>query len=208
MSKEKIFKSVATHEDVETFCAYCENLVTTFNNFQYLFEKNSRKLGLQATHAERFFLDLQRLLIGEIISATYKITDKEETHLGKTVHENLSTNFFAKIIDLSNSPAEMKNLETVNERMNVFREKISDARNKKVSHLDRVVTVEDTNLGGFTMNDFQFFANDLQIFVDIVHNHYCGTPSNINHPSSANELMEALEKAQKYDELKSSEKAI
>lgn len=195
---KKLDKPSITQDDVETFCAYCENLVTIFNHFEYLYEKNEHKLGLLRRNGEWFFSTLERVLISAMILEAYKITDIALTIKRKESVANLTTNFFTEYNDITDKD-QQDLLKSLNNEMNQFRKKIVESRNKRIAHLDRITAVDDVNLGEFTRKEYGIFVSNLEKFVNIIHQHYLNEPTVINHPSQARKLIEALERAEKYD---------
>jgi hypothetical protein len=189
-----------TAKDVEQFGEECTFLKIVHGHFTTLYEKDAKRLQLLEDSAHAFFHDMQYVLITFLLLQVCKLTDPPEMNK----RDNLTVRLILENTDFSADPAKVARLKALSEDMHRFRELIVGARNQRISHIDREAALSNVNLGGFKYGEFETFLENLQAFVNIVHEQYVGGPRDLGSYSDAFEVIDALRKAQFFGALSAS----
>jgi hypothetical protein len=168
MAGENINMSVngimATKEDAEAFCASCVSLRSLFEHFRILFEGSEVKRELLQTTAPIFFSDLNQMFIGQLMQRICRLTDSART-MGR---KNLTVRFLVEHTDFAAAPATLNKLRTLSESIHRFRDRIVEARNRFISHLDLEAVRLDKPLGAASDAEWNQFWLDLQDFLHLL----------------------------------------
>jgi hypothetical protein len=185
-----------TRKVVKKFLDYCVTLRAFWVHYQTIFEGADLKRELLQSTAQKFFHDLNLMLIEHLILQICKLTDPEIT-MGK---RNLTVQFLIKNSDFSASPRDLAKLTEISARIDKFRTRILPARNKLISHLDLDAALRRKALGGASIAAWQKFWLDLQDFVTIIHWRYVDrrAPFHLNGVgmiSDADQLVKSLKES-------------
>lgn len=188
---------------IDEFCTLCESVWIDHDLYRSLYKTDHTEIDrrrifkLCNSIAPKFFDDLNRILIDNLILQFSKITDPAAT--GKNT--NLTTNY---VVEKIGWPDDVRQkLREINARLTAFRRYIEPARSKSVAHVDlsaRFRRLED--LGKFPKDADRQFLQDLQAFIDIAYGHFHnGAPRPINPAMSTDthQLIRALEKSVIFD---------
>ncbi|NIA08178.1 MAG: hypothetical protein GWP14_11190 [Actinobacteria bacterium] len=135
-------KDKASREIVDLFYHQLIELKQIYYIRQELFEDNSSPHLLEKT-TPGFFGDLNTILINYYLLEIAKLTDPAKS--GKD--ENLT---IANLIESIDWPGGCLNkLNKLNTTVLTFRDKIKDARNKRLAHYDKTTVVSEKTLGAF-----------------------------------------------------------
>jgi hypothetical protein len=146
--------------------------------------------------ANRFFGDLNQILVEHLILQVCRITDPEETS-GK---KNLTIEFFINNSNFSNTDKELQELQRLAASIHMFREKIVTARNKLISHFDRSSVLAGKTLGGTNQELWDAFWRDLEEFINILYKRYVDPNGNFHLSeiallSDADSLVKAIKES-------------
>ena len=183
-------------EIILEFCKQCVWAKIVYEKFVTLYESGSHRLELLEAIANNFFLDLQSILRESIFLQISKITDPAKTYH----HDNLTVDFIVHELPW---PKNLKiELESLAGSLSGFRKYIIDARRKIIAHSDLKAQISGGNLGAFPAGEETKFWNNLQKFIDIIHNHYIGGPYSIDVVPQYDtpDLIEALKRSVDYDD--------
>ncbi len=185
-----------TSRDVKKFIDHCVILRAFWSHYQTLFDGSDLKRELLQKTADKFFRDLNLMLIEHLILQICKLTDPESTS-GK---RNLTVQFLIKNADFSASPRELAELTKIAARMDAFSKRIRPARNKFISHLDLDAALGRKALGGASIAAWRRFWFDLQDFVAIMNKRYVDARApfylnGIGMVSDADQLVKALKES-------------
>lgn len=187
-----------TKKDVELFCSTCSFFKTVYDYFDFLYSKNETRLRLLEETGGFFFADIQYVLLEYLYVQIYKITDSAQTRIKGEVRDNLTVAFFAENGDFGPDQAE---LELLSKSIHDFRKNIVSARNRRAAHFDRISAVENLNLGKFAYGEFDTFLDNLQRFLNIIHNRYVGGPYDLGTFMDAQRLVQALKNSEYFREM-------
>lgn len=181
------------------FFNHCEWFYTICQHFEELYEipegRGKARLQLLEDTAHYFFFDIQRLLHTAIIQQACSLTDPQ----AQLSNKNLTTDFILRNCNLP--PQDLENLEAIHDEMITFRKKIIPARNRMISHIDRETALSNKPLGAFTLRDLKVFQDNLQTFINIIHEHYIGGPNPMDFNAETDNLIKALKQSTYYEAL-------
>jgi hypothetical protein len=168
MAGEKIRMTVngivATKEDAEAFCSSCVSLRALWKHYRTLFEGSDLKCELLQTTAPVFFGDLNAIFIEQLAQRVCRLTDNAQT-MGR---KNLTIKFLVDHTDFSAAPATLDKLRPLSDAIHRFRDRIVEARNRYISHLDLEAVRLDKPLGAASDTEWLQFWLDLQDFLDLL----------------------------------------
>ena len=153
---------------VTKFAEQCGWVWTTVQQYRLLFEQGELRLRLLDRVASNYFRFLHTILRDYIYLQFTRITDPAET-FGR---ENLTASYVAERIAWP--PAVEGALREKLGELLDFRRKILPARNQLVVHPDLQAHASDVSFGAFPEGDETRFLQNLQEFVDIVHEQLFG----------------------------------
>ena len=177
-------------EDIKIFANQCILMRSTYLHRKTLFEE--RELLLRT--AAIFFGDFFHMSREYLILLVCKITDPAKSG----DKENITTEFLLTHYDFTTEPQKAQALKELNEKMQVFRSKLVPARNKLISHSDRISIRDGHALGGVANNEWDEFWLNLQEFVYIIYQKVFGQSMYINGVgglSDAHSLLRALKQS-------------
>lgn len=150
MTKEEL------QREFETLRNQAIYLIQTFNTYNDLFEAGDEIERILRKSAERFFGDINMMMIEYLTLLVCRLTDPPKTRrklnltiprMNKLLREN---HFFNKEIRVLS-----------NDIMG-YRKNLDLARNQIVAHMDRDTYIQDLALGGHSKEEMsKFFENDL-----------------------------------------------
>jgi hypothetical protein len=197
-----VTRPVQDPSDIIVFANHCVFMRSIFLHGKILFEQSSeRDMGRMRGAAPVFFGDLSQMFREYIILQVCKITDPARDF---KKNDNHSIAFLLQHYDFSSDPAKERRLATLDAKLNAFREKLLAARNKLISHSDRVAIMAGHALGGVLDADWEKFWLDLDELVGIIHETIAGTSLLINDVgmlSDADGLLKALKHAECFAQL-------
>lgn len=162
-----------THSDIVTkYCEECVWVRSMRTHFANLFESGSVRHQILKETANRFFVDLNVVLIEYILLQQCKLTDPPYSDKDKKI-PNLTADY---LLTLQWTDATRATLVAANHRLQQFRCKIKKARNKLVAHSDLRARLNILPMGEFTEVEEQDFWAALQEFVDAAHSEAIGGP--------------------------------
>ena len=123
---------IATKEDAESFCGSCVALRSLWEHYRTLFEGFDLKRELLQTTAPVFFGDLNEIFIEQLVQRICRLTDSART----TGRKNLTVKFLIEHTDFSAAPVTLDKLRVLSDAIHRFRDRIVEARNRFISHLD------------------------------------------------------------------------
>jgi hypothetical protein len=202
MASEKINMPVngiiATKEDAEAFCRSCVSLRALCEHFRTLFEGSDLKRELLRTTAPIFFGDLNEMFIEQLMQRICRLTDNTQT-MGR---KNLTVKFLVEHTDFYAAPATHDKLRTLSDSIHRFRDRIVEARNRFISHLDLEAVRLDKPLGVASDAEWNQFWLDLQDFLDLLLRHHGANGhfylNAIGNMSDADSLLTALRNAKLF----------
>jgi len=183
-------------QQVEAFCKECVWAWAIYDQYIRLFESGEQRLKLLEEIASTYFTDLHTMYKGYLLTQICKLTDPAQTG----GNYNLTTNYIVECIPW---PEDVKEkLSFIAKELNRFRNYITPARHKILSHLDLNITTDGTTLGAFPEGEEKKFWVNLQEFVNISYGHlFDGIfPIESTSEGDVDELIEALKKAIDYDQ--------
>jgi hypothetical protein len=183
--------AVVTKTDVEKFFVICEDARMCYMHYRALFEPDDHRTVFDAT-APIFFRDISLILKKYLILEVCKLGDPACQH----GNVNLSIDFFIKCFDFSTAPTEFDQLKHRATKLRPFIRKLKPARNKLLSHSDRlIITSETRGLGGADTDEWDCFWLDLEAFVEVLCKQYLGGPRPFRDGAYADAriLVEALQ---------------
>jgi hypothetical protein len=155
---------IATKEDAEAFCGSCVSLRALWEHYRTLFEGSDLKRELLQTTAPVFFGDLNMIFIEQLVQRICRLTDNAQT-MGR---KNLTIKFLVDHTDFSTAPATLDKLRALSDAIHRFRDRIVEARNRYISHLDLEAVRLDKPLGAALDAEWLHFWRDLQDFLDLL----------------------------------------
>jgi hypothetical protein len=159
---------IATKEDADAFCGSCVSLRALWQHYRTLFEGSDLKRELLQTTAPIFFRDLNEMFIEQLVQRICRLTDNAQT-MGR---KNLTIKFLIDHTDFSAAPATLDKLRTLSDAIHRFRNRIVEARNRFISHLDLEAVRLDRPLGAASDAEWLQFWIDLQDFLDLLLQHH------------------------------------
>jgi hypothetical protein len=188
---------VATKEDAEAFCGSCVSLRALWQHYRMLFEGSDLKGELLQTTAPVFFGDLNEMFIEQLVQRICRLTDNAQTMRRK----NLTIKFLIDHSDFSAAPATLDKLRTLSDAIHRFRNRIVEARNRFISHLDLEAVRLDQPLGPTSDTEWLKFWLDLQDFLNLLLQHHGMRHFYLNavgNMSDADSLVTALRNAKLF----------
>ena len=165
MTKEEL------QREFETLRNQAIYLIQTFNTYNDLFEAGDEIERILRKSAERFFGDINMMMIEYLTLLVCRLTDPPKTRrklnltiprMNKLLREN---HFFNKEIRVLS-----------NDIMG-YRKNLDLARNQIVAHMDRDTYIQDLALGGHSKEEMsKFFENDLLQYFEKVAKAIGATP--------------------------------
>jgi hypothetical protein len=186
-------------EVIKQFCDQCYTIRALHKEYFYLYESdNKERLDLLDKTARDFFRELQGILKDRIFLEICKITDP----IGSGERSNFTIEYILK--EIKRDSSENLGLDELSKEIHKFREHIVPARNKIIGHSDFETITSDRTLGVFSKGAYDKFWDDLQKFVNKIHNHYFKSPyildDVVNCTFNAKDLVWALKKAAYFDQ--------
>lgn len=197
MTTTKTISIIATKEDADTFCGSCVSLRALWQYYRTLFEGSDLKRELLQTTAPVFFGDLNAMFIEQLVQRVCRLTDNAQT-MGR---KNLTIKFLIDHTDFSAALATLDELRTLSDAIHRFRDRIVEARNRLISHLDVEAVRLVQPLGAASDAEWFQFWLDLQDFLDVLLQHHGMKHFYLNaigNMSDANSLLTALRDAQLF----------
>ena len=150
MTRDELQREFKTHRNQAIY------LIQTFNTYNDLFEASDEVERILRQSAERFFGDINIMMIEYITLLVYRLTDPPETRRKL----NLTIPRMNKL--LRENDCFNKEIRALSNDIMAYRKKLESVRNKIVAHMDRDTYMQDLALGGHTKEKMtQFFENDL-----------------------------------------------
>jgi hypothetical protein len=146
--------------EFKSFREQCIWLRCCYNSYVTLFESGHETLDLLHRSAGIFFHDINIIFIEYILLQICKITDPAVTQ-GK---ENLTIEYFNRRLRCKMG----HEISCYSEKIHNYRRIIGKARNKRISHLDKISALSGKNLGEHAEDDVYMFFDNLQKYVDAV----------------------------------------
>jgi HEPN domain-containing protein len=165
--------------------------------FLELFDKNIDQLEEYYKTANRFFHDLNIILLDYFLLELIKISDPEKT--GKNY--NLTIEYLYKNVDWECSTK--IELSELIENIRKFRGCIKNARNKILAHFDLKTFIENKRLGSFPENEEKVFLDNIEKFLDIASREILNEPFDISVYSEGDvrDFIKLLKAAKAFDQL-------
>jgi hypothetical protein len=188
---------VATKEDADAFRDSCVALRSLWEHYRTLFEGSDLKRELLQTTAPVFFGDLNEIFIEQLVQRICRLTDNART-MGR---KNLTVKFLVDHTDFSAAPAALDTLRALSDAIHRFRDRIVEARNRFISHLDLEAVRLDVPLGAASHSEWLQFWLDLQDFLDVLLRHHGVKHFYLNavgNMSDADSLLTALRNAKLF----------
>jgi hypothetical protein len=188
---------IATKEDAESFCGSCVALRSLWEHYRTLFEGSDLKRELLQTTAPVFFGDLNEIFIEQLVQRICRLTDNAQT-MGR---KNLTVKFLVEHTDFSAAPVTLDKLRALSDAIHRFRDRIVEARNRFISHLDLEAVRLDKPLGAASDSEWLQFWLDLQDFLDQLLRHHGVKHFYLNamgNTSDADSLLTALRNAKLF----------
>lgn len=188
---------ITTKEDADAFCGSCVSLRALWQHYRTLFEGSDLKRELLQTTAPVFFGDLNVMFIEQLVQRVCRLTDNAQT-MGR---KNLTIKFLIDHTDFSTAPATLDKLRTLSDAIHRFRDRIVEARNRFISHLDLEAVRLDQPLGAASDAEWLQFWVDLQDFLDLLLQHHGMKHFYLNavgNMSDADSLLTALRNAKLF----------
>ena len=182
-----------TPDDITVFSENCVFVRSLYLHGKGLFERSTDNERRRMENAAPvFFGDLNRIIIKHVILEVCKMTDPAHDF---RKNDNLTIAFLVEHYGLS----EDMRLAALVAGLDAFRQKVVAARNKIISHSDRLAIHAGTALGSVSDGDWNQFWLDLQDAVSIIHKHAHGSEFYINAVGGLSDV-DGLHKALKHAE--------
>jgi hypothetical protein len=189
---------IATREDAEAFCGACVALRSLWEHYRTLFEGSDLKRELLQRTAPVFFGDLNEIFIEQLVQRICRLTDEAQT-MGR---KNLTVKFLVEHTDFSTANATLDKLGALSDSIHSFRNRIAEARNRFISHLDLEAVRLDKPLGAASDAEWLKFWLDLQDFLDLLLQHHGANGhfylNAMGNMSDAGSLLTALRNAKLF----------
>lgn len=190
------------NDEIELFTNQCVEMRAIYVHGRTLFETSDDvQKSLMFETAPMFFRDLNTMFIEYIILQVCKITDPAKDN---SRNENFTLEYFLSNLDISSDAQTKDKLTKLHQGMLEFRDKIKVARNKLISHSDRVAVLSGNSLGAAPTKDWDEFWLKLQDFIAILHQKAFGSPMYINGVgflSDAENLFRAMKQSKHFDKM-------
>jgi hypothetical protein len=152
--------------------------------------------------AHVFFHDLNDIFIRAIIGDVCRLTDPPQT----AGRENLTIKLLADGSNFANKTRERSRIDALTMSIHQFRDRLVEARNKRIAHHDRTVATNQIDLGAAPYEAWDQFWLDLQEFVNIFHTRYIDPNGHfqlngIASLTDAEMLVKALRESTYFNEL-------
>src|SRR5579864_4384963 len=168
-------RAAVSKEEIEAFKNFCVLMRGTYEHIRKLSDDEGGR-NLLHRAAPIFFGDLNRILIEMLILEVCRITDPASA--GK--FDNHTVEFLAKNADFSSAPESAARLRELCDAINMFRDKLKPARDKRISHLNRQTVRDRITLGAASDGEWNNFWLNLQEFLSIIYERYVGSPMKLN----------------------------
>ncbi len=153
-------------EFLKRFREECGNLFVFTQTFDALFDESKETKELLENSASWFFHDLNKIFVEYFILQVCRLTDPAESRV-KNVHVPNFTynrlNQMLKKIDLL-SPE----ITEISKKLERYRDKLIDARNKLIAHLDEDSFLNSRVFGKHLKTDLEDFLRNLNDYCDAV----------------------------------------
>jgi len=190
-------------QDIVIFANHCVFARAIYLHLKALFETSSADdRALMGRAAGIFFRDLSRVLIEYVVLLVCKITDPAQDSRN---NDNHTIAFLLQHDELNRDPLTLKRLHELRDQLQAFGAKLRRARDKLISHSDRVSILAVRPPGAATDQEWNQFWLDLQEFLNIVHRKAAGDSTfDLNAVaalSDANGLLTALQRSAYFDQV-------
>jgi len=179
------------------FYDLCVEARSDFDLYRSLFEDDPTSTELCVNYAPYFFNDFSRIITRALVLHACKLTDPARTK----GQPNLTTNYILEDLQWPNDVKD--ELNRLNDRLMVFRDKVKAARNKRIAHADLHSQVQHLEaMGTFDMGEDVKFFEDLENFVQVAFRHVQGDPVptiQVGASTDTYKVIRAVEKAILYD---------
>jgi AbiU2 len=181
---------------LDEFYNLCAEAGCDFDLYRSLFEQDAQGTELCVKYAPLFFADFSRIITRALVLQICRLTDPA----GSGDRTNLTTNYILKKLRW---PENVRaDLARLNDLLMDFREKLDEARNKRIAHNDLPSQLSRLAMGTFEPGaDVKFFT-DLQDFFDLAYRHVHGRPApaiRAGISTDTYKVIRAIEKAILYD---------
>jgi len=150
-------------EIVKKFCDYIVHLKAIHQIYKELFANDEGRRLMEQT-AKSFFMDINRILINYFMLEITKITEPAKT---SNKYENFT---IANMLETIDWPASVVcDLKRLNNVIENFRGKITEARNKLLAHYDKNTFISGTILGAFPKGDDEKLIETLEEMCNVLH---------------------------------------
>jgi hypothetical protein len=189
-------------DEIQKFTNQCVDMRAIYVHARTLFETSDNdQKSLMFDTAPIFFRDLNIMFIEHIILQVCKITDPAKDN---SKNENFTLEYFLTSLDFSSDTQTKDKLTNLYQGILEFRDKIKIARNKLISHSDRVAVLSGNSLGAAPTKDWDEFWLKLQDFIAILHQKVFGSPMYINgvgYLSDADNFLRAMKQSKYFDRM-------
>lgn len=173
----------------------CTIIQRDFNTYHALFFSDCSGELLTKT-ARIFFTDLSEIMQRDWIVQVCKIMDPATTQIKGEILENISFKLINK--QLLQEKIFSKEISLITNSILAYGEKITPARNKRLTHFDREAHVNKITLGETTTLEIHTFLNNIQKYCDAVGSALGIGPLDFSAsdcPGDVHDLLTVLEKA-------------
>ncbi len=190
-------------KDIEIFTDHCVFMRSVYLHARTLFETcTTDDKALMASAANTFFGDLSMVLTEYLILQVCKITDPARDF---KKNENHTLALMLEHCDLSSDPQTAAQFGRLYDNIQAFSGKLRLARNKLISHSDRLSILASQTLGAATPQEWDQFWLDLQDALCILRQKILGgSPFYLNGVAmltDADGLLKALRHGAYFDQL-------
>lgn len=155
---------------VEEFCKLCDWAFQTWLIHRELFDENPDAAQLQASHGA------EALSLLSVITQEYALHQIAKLHDSTVVAGNVTLGIDYMVKYGGWSSTTQASLSALAQRLSQFATGLRSARNKALSHNDLAAIVAGQALGSFTPGEDIKYFEDLQEFVNLVHEEVIGGP--------------------------------
>ena len=169
----------------------CVWLRTCYNNFNMLFWSGTYIEELLRKSAAIFFDDINRMYVEYFIVLVARITDPAKS-LGK---DNLTIYSLNEALEQEGvMTPEIKDLVV---SIGLYRNRILDARNKLVSHMDKNAFLCGGSLGGHAGPELEQFFDDIQTYMNLSGDLVGNGPSDFSVTSRKGDVLDLIKVLEK-----------
>ena len=190
-------------KDIEIFSDHCVFMRSVYLHARTLFETSTTdEKALMARAANTFFGDLSMVLTEHLILQVCKITDPARDF---KKNENHTLALMLERFDFSSDPQISAQLGRLHDNIQAFSNKLRPARNKLISHSDKLSILASQPLGAATPQEWDQFWLDLQDVLCILRQKILGGPpfylNGVAMLTDADGLLRALRHGAYFDQL-------